>query len=313
MFSHEFATATARVADRAQVCGLIGQGIPRSLTPPMHEREGAAHGIDYTYLRFDVPAAAVSGLDLGAFLRRAGEAGMRGLNVTHPFKQSIITHLDDLSADARRLGAVNTVVFDVGRAIGHNTDWSGFARNFEASFGPAAAQPVPLDTVVQLGAGGAGSAVAYAMLTQPVRTFHIIDADATRAASLASSLRAIFPEQTIVAGSLSDASRRIADSDGVVHATPVGMADHPGVAIDPSILRPDLWVADVVYRPVVTELIATARSLGARTLTGDGMAVFQAADAFELFCGVPANGDRMLAHMKELIAAESLTPVRRSA
>lgn len=311
MFSHEFATATARVAAGAQVCALVGQGIPHSLTPPMHEREGAAHGIDYTYLILDVPAHAVSGVDLADLLDRARAAGMRGLNVTHPFKQRILPQLDDLSPDARRLGAVNTVVFDDdGRAVGHNTDWSGFARNFERNFGADTAQPVTTETVVQLGAGGAGSAVAYAMMTQPVSRFHLIDADPTRAASLASSLRSIFPGRTITAGGLSDIARRLADADGLVHATPIGMADHPGIALDRALLRPDLWVADVVYRPVVTELVSAARGVGARTLTGDGMAVFQAVDAMRLFCGVEPDADRMLAHIVELIAAEEPPTLR---
>ncbi|MFW0792213.1 shikimate dehydrogenase [Gordonia sp. CPCC 205515] len=313
MFDSEFATATTQVTDGAVVCALIGQGITRSLTPPMHEREAAAQGIDYTYLTLDVRSSAIDSIDLADVLDRARRAGMRGLNVTHPFKQRIIAHLDELSPDARRLGAVNTVVFDdAGRTVGHNTDWSGFARNFDLHFGAESREPVSRTSVVQLGAGGAGSAVAYAMLSRGVDRFHLVDHDPTRADTLAATLRPMFADVEITASGTADAIDRIADADGLVHATPIGMAAHPGMAIDASALRPDLWVAEVVYRPVVTELIATARTIGARTLTGDGMAVHQAVDALALFAGIEPDADRMTRHIGELIAAED-AGLRRSA
>ncbi len=304
MFDSEFATATSRVNDGAVVCALIGQGISRSLTPPMHEREAAAQGIDYTYLTLDVPAAAVSLTDLSELIGRARAAGLRGLNVTHPFKQRIIEHLDQLSPDAERLGAVNTVVFDGERTVGHNTDWSGFARNFDLHFGAESTDPVERGRVVQLGAGGAGSAVAYAMLSRGVESFHLVDADLARATALAGILRTLFPAAEITAGATDDAPDHIVRADGLVHATPIGMAAHPGMAVRPSVLRSDLWVAEVVYRPVITPLIAAARAVGARTLTGDGMAVHQAVDALRLFTGLEPDADRMTRHIGELIAAE---------
>lgn len=305
MFNSEFAAATSRVNDGATVCALIGQGITRSLTPLMHEREAAAQGLDYTYLTLDVPATAVDAVDLADVLDRARRVGVRGLNVTHPFKQQIIAHLDDLSPDARRLGAVNTVVFDAaGRAVGHNTDWSGFARNFDLHFGAQSTDPASRTSVVQLGAGGAGSAVAYAMLSRGVDRFHLVDHDRQRADALAATLRPMFYDVTITASGTADAAAALADADGLVHATPIGMAAHPGMAVDAAALRPDLWVAEVVYRPVVTELIATARAIGARTLTGDGMAVHQAVDALALFAGIEPDAERMTQHIGELIATE---------
>lgn len=306
MFSAEFATATRRIDDGAMVCALVGQGISQSLTPPMHDREAAEQGVDYTYLVFDVPAAQIADIDLGDLLDRAADVGMRGLNITHPFKQRVLADLDDLSADAGRLGAVNTVVFEDGRRIGHNTDWSGFARNFDLAFGADSPDPVQTTSVVQLGAGGAGAAVAYAMLSRGVAHFHIVDADPRRAEDLAALLRPIFTAATVTSGGTTDAHETIAAADGLVHATPVGMAAHPGMALAPNTLRPDLWVAEVVYRPVVTELIANARAVGARTLTGDGMAVHQAVDALRLFSGLEPDAQRMTRHIRDLIAAEDL-------
>ncbi|MDF3282320.1 MULTISPECIES: shikimate dehydrogenase [unclassified Gordonia (in: high G+C Gram-positive bacteria)] len=310
MFDIEFATAARRASGGAVVAALIGQGISRSLTPGMHEREAAHHGLDYTYLTLDVPASAAATVDLAALLARAADAGLVGLNVTHPFKQRILAHLDDLSPDAARLGAVNTVVFDGGRAIGHNTDWSGFARSFDRGLGAGlGAAAAPRKSVVQIGAGGAGAAVAYAVLTTGVAHFHLVDTDTTRAAGLAATLRAMFDAE-ITSGGVDSVAAALAGADGLVHATPIGMAHHPGIAVDPALLRADLWVADVVYRPAVTELIASARAVGARTLPGDGMAVGQAVDALRLFTGIEPDADRMAAHIAELIAAEDLAERR---
>lgn len=108
--------------------GLVGSGIGPSLSPPLHEREAVHHGLHYVYRLLDTD---VLGLDVGELVRTARRFGYDGLNITHPCKQSVIPHLDDLSPDARMLGAVNTVVFDGERAIGHNTDWTGFAESFE--------------------------------------------------------------------------------------------------------------------------------------------------------------------------------------
>ncbi|AZG48426.1 shikimate dehydrogenase [Gordonia insulae] len=312
MFHSEFATAASRIHEGATVCALVGQGISHSLTPPMHEREAAAHGLHHSYLVLDVPPADAPTFDLGAVLDRAQAIGMRGLNVTHPFKQRVLDLLDELSPGAERLGAVNTVVFDDGRRIGHNTDWSGFARNFDLGFGDESPDPVSRSAVVQLGAGGAGAAVAYAMLTRGVGRFHIVDADPVRARALAESLRPLFVDTTVTAGGVDDADTLIARADGLVHATPIGMAAHPGMAVSAGTLRADLWVAEVVYRPVVTELIANARSVGARTLTGDGMAVHQAVDALHLFHGIEPDAARMTRHIRDLIAAEDAA-VPRSA
>ncbi|MGW4967515.1 shikimate dehydrogenase, partial [Nonomuraea sp. NPDC004186] len=137
--------------------GLVGSGIGPSLSPPLHEREAVHHGLHYVYRLLDTD---VLGLDVGELVRTARRFGYDGLNITHPCKQSVIPHLDDLSPDARMLGAVNTVVFDGERAIGHNTDWTGFAESFARGLPDA-----PTRRIVQLGAGGAGAAVGHALLT----------------------------------------------------------------------------------------------------------------------------------------------------
>jgi shikimate dehydrogenase len=280
---------------RSFLVGLVGSGIGPSLTPPMHEREADQLGVRYLYRRFDLDALQLSAEAIGDLVAAARLAGFDGLNVTHPCKQLVLRHLDELSPDAAALGAVNTVVFRDGRAIGHNTDWSGFARSFDRGLPDAA-----LDEVVLLGAGGAGAAVAHALLTLGVGRLTVLDVDRERARSLAAALTQRFGAGRAIGGDLTDLERSLSGADGLVHATPTGMAAHPGLPVPAAALRPPLWVADVVYRPLQTELVRTARAAGCRVLDGGGMAVFQAVDAFRLFTDLEPDAERMLAHFTSL-------------
>jgi shikimate dehydrogenase len=277
--------------------GLVGTGISPSLTPPLHEREADELGVRYLYRRLDLDELGLPATGVGDLLASARAVSYDGLNVTHPCKQLVMEHLDELSPDAEALGAVNTVVLRDGRAVGHNTDWSGFARAFDRSL-----SDVPQDRVVLLGAGGAGSAVAYALLTLGTGRLTVLDVDATRARGLADAMARRFGADRITGGDLRDLPAEIAGADGLVHATPTGMAAHPGLPLDEGLLRPDLWVADIVYRPLETELVRTARAAGCRVLDGGGMAVFQAVDAFRLFTGCEPDPERMLAHFTTLVA-----------
>ncbi|GAA3309411.1 shikimate dehydrogenase [Nonomuraea dietziae] len=227
--------------------GLIGSGIGPSLSPPLHEREAAHHGLNYVYRLLDTD---VLGQDIGELVRTARRFGYDGLNITHPCKQAVIPHLDELSEDARMLGAVNTVVFDGERAIGHNTDWTGFAESFARGLPDA-----PTRRVVQLGAGGAGAAVAHALLTMGADTLTVVDADPARATALAAELETRFGTGRARPAVQADLAELLAGADGLAHATPTGMARHPGLPLPASLLRPGLWVADIVYRPLETELL----------------------------------------------------------
>ncbi|MGY1603572.1 shikimate dehydrogenase [Geodermatophilus sp. SYSU D00815] len=283
---------------RGFLVGLIGTGIGPSLSPALHEREADELGIRYLYRRFDLDRLGLPPEAVGDLLAAARLAGFDGLNVTHPCKQLVLPHLDELSADAEALGAVNTVVFRDGRAVGHNTDWSGFARSFDRGLADAA-----LGRVVLLGAGGAGAAVAHALLTLGAGHLTVADVDADRARSLAAALGGRFGAGRATGTDLAGVPAALATADGLAHATPTGMAAHPGLPADADLLRPELWVADIVYRPLETELVRTARARGCRVLDGGGMAVFQAVDAFRLFTGVEPDAERMLAHFGELVGS----------
>jgi len=278
--------------------GLIGTGIGPSLTPPLHEREADELGVRYLYRRLDLDELRLPPAAVGDLLAAARLAGYDGLNVTHPCKQLVLQHLDELSPDAEALGAVNTVVLRDGRAVGHNTDWSGFARAFDRGLPDAA-----LDRVVLLGAGGAGAAVAHALLTLGAARLTVLDVDGDRATALARSLAGRFGADRATGGDLTQLDTVVPAADGLVHATPTGMAAHPGLPLPAELLRPDLWVADIVYRPLQTALVRRARELGCRVLDGGGMAVYQAVDSFRLFTGLEPDPDRMLAHFTKLVAA----------
>jgi shikimate dehydrogenase len=287
-------TPVAAAAPRSVLVGLIGSGIQASRTPAMHEREGAAHGVPYIYKIIDLDTLGLTTAALPELLAAARRFGFAGLNITHPCKQAVIPLLDDLSPDARALGAVNTVVFGAdGRATGHNTDWSGFAEAFRRSLADA-----PRNRVVQFGAGGAGAAVAHALLTSGVGELAIVDTAPGRAQQLAHDLAGRFGAGR--AHAAYDAASAVRAADGIVNTTPIGMAKYPGMPLARELLRADLWVADIVYLPLETELLRNARAIGCRTMGGGGMAVFQAADAFRLFSGLEPDPERMIRHFESM-------------
>jgi shikimate dehydrogenase len=280
----------------AVLVGLVGEGIQRSHAPLLHQHEADRQGIRLLYTIIDSRELGLTPEDLPALLRWARTLGYRGLNVTHPFKQAVVGHLDELRGVAAILGAVNTVVFEDGTACGYNTDAPGFRLSFRRSFADAARE-----RVVQLGAGGAGAAVAHALLTLGVGRLTVVDVDSAKAGELADTLAPEFGCDRIAVSGVEELSAVLAKADGLVNATPVGMAHHPGSPVAESDLRADLWVADIVYRPVDTTLLRAARAVGAATLHGGGMNAYQAIAAFELFTGRPADTEAMLAHSTALL------------
>lgn len=279
----------------AVLAGLIGRGIGASLTPALHEREGAAQGLRLVYRRLDLDALALPDAALAELLTAAERLGFAGLNITYPCKQAVLPLLHALSGQARALGAVNTVVLEGGKRIGHNTDCSGFAEGFRRGL-PGA----PRDRVVQLGAGGAGAAVAEALLAEGVGRLAIADAEPARAAALAAALEARHGAGR--AAACHDLAAEVAAAGGLVNCTPVGMAKLPGTPLPEALLHAGLWVADIVYFPIETALLRAARARGCRTLDGGGMAVFQAVGAFRLFTGREPDAARMEAHFRALVA-----------
>jgi shikimate dehydrogenase len=279
------------------VTGLVGAGIGESLSPALHEREAGALGFDCTYRVFDLDELGRSPQEVGELVRETRREGLRGVNVTHPCKQLIAPELDRLSPEAAALGAVNTIVFAEEELVGHNTDSTGFREAFERRL-PAAR----LGRVVLLGAGGAGSAVGYAILSLRARELVVVDADVDRADALAATLGPLFDSAAVRPADLSEIDACLADADGLIHATPTGMDSHPGTAVPAELLHEHLWVAELVYLPVETELLGAARARGCRTLDGAAMVALQAAGSLELFTGARPDRERMLRHVDALFA-----------
>lgn len=227
----------------AVLVGLIGAGIQASRAPALHEQEGAEHGLRYVYRLIDLDQPGLGAEALPELVSAAERLGFSGLNITHPCKQSIVPLLSDASEEARALGAVNTVLLRDRERIGHNTDCWGFAESFRRGLPDA-----KLDRVVQLGAGGGGAAVAYAVLKLGAQRVTIFDLDGERADQLAVRLCARFGEGRAVPGI--DLARATREADGLIHATPTGMAKYPGLPLPEQLLRPALWVAEIVYFPL---------------------------------------------------------------
>ena len=276
--------------------GLIGAGIQASRTPAMHEQEAAEQSRRCIYKLIDLERLDLGPESLEHLLTAAERMGFAGLNITHPCKQAVIPLLTELSPDASSIGAVNTVLLRDGKRIGHNTDWSGFAESFRRTLGD-----LPRERVVQIGAGGAGAAVAYAAAKLSVAHLAIFDIDRARAQTLADRICRGFGAGRATA--IADFVDPVAQADGLINTTPIGMTGHPGMPIPADLLRREQWVADVIYFPRETALLRAARDKGCKTLDGGGMAVFQAVAAFGLFTGMPADPERMLRHFSTMDAA----------
>ena len=254
--------------------GLIGAPIAHSASPAMHEQAAEALGLRCHYQLIEVAGANRD--ELRALLDGVRRLGFSGVNVTFPYKEAVVDLLDELAPGAAAMGAVNTVVVRDGRLVGHNTDTTGFAR--------AAASLVAdsgRGTVALVGAGGVGKAIAFALASLKVAEIRIFDAERARAENLAKLL--LGHDGVAVADSVEDALR---GAVGLVNGTPVGMLPSKGTPVPDGLLHDGLWVADAVYSPLWTPLLTAAKARGARVMTGRELAVYQAADAFELFTGI---------------------------
>jgi shikimate dehydrogenase len=290
--------------------GLIGANIQGSLSPALQEDACAAAGIAGHYHLMDLDLLPRRRLD--DLLTAARMAGFAGLNITYPCKEEVIGLLDDITPEARQIGAVNTVSFDrAGRATGHNTDRIGFRNSFAEALGRVA---IDGKTALLVGAGGAGRAVAFALLDLGAECLLVDDQDGARAAALVANLTAALGRPCACVAD--DAHLALAQVAGVVNATPVGMLGIPGNPVPMDAVAPRHWIVDVIYTPLETELIAGARAKGAAVLNGAGMCIHQAVEAFRLWTGLDADLERMrrtfhaaaVARDRELGMADTRSP-----
>jgi shikimate dehydrogenase len=294
------------MSKRRLLLGLIGANIMGSLSPPLFADAFAAAGIDGFYHLIDIDRLRERRLPV--LLDSIRAAGFSGTNITYPFKQDIIPLLDAIDPEAAQVGAVNTVaIAPDGRTTGYNFDRRGWRRSFEESFGRDGARGA---TVVQIGAGGAGRAVAFALMDLGVDVLVLHDLDAARANALKADLAKHFdPSRCRIAG---DVEHEIVAAAGVVNATQLGMRGFPGNPVPVAAIKTTHWAADVIYTPIETEFLQAAAAKGARVLNGGGMCVHQAVEAFRLFTGVETGSARLHHAFAAALAERDAAPAGAS-
>lgn len=279
-------------ASKKLLTGLIGAPIAHSASPAMHERAAEVLGLRGHYQLIEVAGADAAGLSM--LLEGVRRLGFAGVNVTYPYKEAVVPLLDELAPGAAAIGAVNTVVVKDGGLTGHNTDTTGFARAVSPLLAPSG------NAVAVIGAGGVGKAIAFALASLDVADLRIFDSEIARAEKLATLLARQGGAR--VAGSVEDA---LDGATGLVNGTPVGMLPNRGMPVPATLLHDELWVADAVYSPLITPLLAAAQAKGARIMTGRELAIYQAADAFELFTGLAPSTEVMGEAFDEVMAERS--------
>lgn len=279
--SKTFAAMTVSVPSARFLTGLLGAPIAHSASPAMHERAAEAMGARCHYQLIEIAGADRN--ELRGILDGVRKLGFAGINVTFPYKEAVVGLLDDLSPGARAIGAVNTVVVRGGGLTGHNTDTSGFARAARDFVARSQRGPVAV-----IGTGGVGKAIAFALASLNVAEIRVFDTDTAKADQLVAQLKDRQPIRR--AASVEDA---LAGAAGLVNGTPIGMLPDRGTPVPDVLLHAGLWVADAVYSPLWTPLLTAAKAKGAQVMTGRDLAIYQAADAFELFTGLAPSATEM--------------------
>jgi shikimate dehydrogenase len=274
------------VSGKTRICGLIGDPVEHSMSPAMQNAAFRELGLDYIYVPFRVKST-----ELGQAIAGMRALNIRGLNVTVPHKVAVVQFLDELDHLAEKIGAVNTIVNDDGVLTGYNTDATGFLQALlEREIEPAGKR------AVILGAGGAARAIAF-ILAERGATLLILNRalELDWAEELASRISQIFGKKVkALELNKENLTKVIGKADILVNATSVGMsprADETPVPAD--WLRPDLIVYDIVYNPVKTRLLREAEAVGASTISGVDMLVWQGALAFEKWTGRKAPVELM--------------------
>jgi len=285
------------MTSRRMLVGLLGANIQGSMSPALFADAFAAAAIDGYYHLLDTDRLPERRLP--KLLDAVKAAGFAGVNVTYPFKQEIIPLLDAVDPEAAQVGAVNTVsIGPDGRTTGYNFDRCGWRNSFLETLGQSSVQG---KTVVQVGAGGAGRAVAFALMDLGAAVLILHDLDSARANALKAELSSQYgPTRCRIAGNV---ERDIAAADGVVNATQIGMLGFPGCPIPISAIKATHWAADVIYTPVQTTFLSAAAAKGARVLNGGGMCVHQAVAAFQCLTGVTPDLERLHRAFATAIAA----------
>lgn len=272
-----------RISGHTRLLALIGSPVGHSGSPAMYNYSFEKLGLDYAYMAFDVKEEGVK-----AALDAMRLFNMRGMNVTMPDKVEAARYMDELSTAAKIIGAVNTIVNEDGKLIGHMTDGEGFVNNLK-DYGVS----IEGKKLVIAGGGGAATAIQVQCAldgAKEITIFNKKDSFFERTVATAEKIRAAVPACIVNVYDIDDDAKmneELADADIFVNATIVGMKpmDDQSIIKDLSLLRSDLVVADIVYNPEETKLLKDAKAAGCTCVGGKGMLVWQGASAFRLYTG----------------------------
>jgi shikimate dehydrogenase len=261
--------------------GLIGDNIKRSRSPDLHRFAGRLSGLDVSY---DLFIPRDMGKDFETVFDICRDSGLRGVNITYPYKEVVVAKVQIADPMIRRIGAVNTVVFENGGARGHNTDYTGFVAAYRQPFGDMAP-----GKVVMIGAGGVGRAVAFGLIALGAEELTIVDTNLGKAEALAAAVRDAGRGEIATAFD-GDFQAVLPHADGVINCTPVGMVGYPGSPVPAELLGSQRWAFDAVYTPVETLFKQQAEAAGLLVLSGYELFFHQGIDAFRIFTGkLPAD------------------------
>ena len=272
-----------RIKGTTGLLALIGSPVGHSGSPAMYNFSFQYHNLDYAYMAFDIKEDEVpAALDAMRLFK------MRGCNVTMPCKNKAAQCVDELSPAARIVGAVNTIVNENGKLVGHITDGIGFVRNLKEH-----GIDVKGKKIVVLGAGGAATALQVQCALDGaarISIFNPNDVFLDRAKSTAEKLKKEVPECKVNVYSIEDQDKlreEIANTDILVNGTLAGMKPHDDISlVDKSMFHKNLVVADVVYNPEETRMLREAKEAGCKTVGGKGMLLWQGAAAYKLYTGL---------------------------
>ena len=269
--------------------GLIGNNISSSNAPDIHIRLAKIFQIPLKYLLFDLKDKEEN--YFAVLLEELRVAGFKGVNVTFPFKEKVIKHVDIISENSRNVGSANTLIFRK-KITAQNTDYTGFLKTYNFHFG----KNTP-GTILVLGAGGVSRAVTFALAFLGVEKIFLIDKDEIKAKSLSKDLSIL--NINCVVTKLDQLEKYLSSFDGIINCTPVGHYDFPGCPLGNLMPNKKQWIFDVVYTPAKTNFIKKGEQVGAKIISGIDLFIFQAIDAF-LYFTEKKNDHNLTNHIHKL-------------
>ena len=270
--------------------GLIGNNISTSNAPDIHIRLAKIFQIPLKYLLFDLKDKEEN--YFAVLLEELRVAGFKGVNVTFPFKEKVIKHVDIISENSRNVGSANTLIFRK-KITAQNTDYTGFLKTYNFHFG----KNTP-GTILVLGAGGVSRAVTFALAFLGVEKIFLIDKDEIKAKNLSKDLSIL--NINCVVTKLDQLEKYLSSFDGIINCTPVGHYDFPGCPLGNLMPNKKQWIFDVVYTPAKTNFINKGERVGAKIISGIDLFIFQAIDAFLYFTENKENNHDLTDHIHNL-------------